>query len=293
MKKILFTCLLIMAAYCTYSQVNVSIEKVYQDEKMFYGYINETLGISIYIKHYEYYSGWIYSVEGWYQYNKIGTKIPLVGLYDGEELILFVFKEQIKKDSILKIMPDYTDDTDGISHLKNMSGFQEKFVIGSGKGTWMSPTKNMSLKINDNDYNVINETEYLKINQNGSSKFINLRNICSYDQDFELVASSFNENNITFLLKFDYPSSPSGSGQCGEGGMETGYILLNYDKRLALLDKQRVLLESCNGGLYYEKVSTTAGINTYLVSAEEFGSDKITNTTVIINTQKPSITVKK
>lgn len=92
---------------------------------------------------------------------------------------------------------------------------------------------------------------------------------------------------------FDYPFNSSGSGQCGEGGMETGYILLNYDKRFGLLDKQRVLLESCNEGLYYEKVSTAAGINTYIVSAEEFGSDKITKTTVIINTQNPSITVKK
>lgn len=138
-----------------------------------------------------------------------------------------------------------------------------------------------------------NKTEYLKVNYDGQVQQFDLQKLGSYDQGFELVASSFNENNIQFLLKFDYPSNPSGSGQCGEGGMELGYILLKYDKQFTLLDKQRVLLESCNEGLYYEKVSTAAGINTYIVSAEEFGSDKVTKTTVIINTQNPSITVKK
>lgn len=112
-----------------------------------------------------------------------------------------------------------------------------------------------------------NKTEYLKINNNGAVKQLNLYKIGFYDQDFTLLAFKENDNSTKFLLKFNYLSNPTGSGVCSEGGMETGCLLLTYDKQFMLIDKQRVLLESCSEGVSYEEVPTTeTGVKKYVVT---------------------------
>ncbi len=261
----------------TFGQFSDSVEEVVTDDRIFSGSINDKYNITVYLKYYNPSDGHanIYSVKGWYYYNNVQKKIPLIGIYDGD-LTLFVLKTQEKIDSISNFLYNGDSFWDKMEYLENISGFDEKFIIGLNKvNEWISGNKKLTLKLYSNDFQIKSRIEYLKIRINDNVKYVNLNDIAFYDSDFSLVNSIHNENDIRFLLKFDYQSRPYALGMCGAGS-EIGYLILKYDGHLNFIESQRVLLESCEYGITNEELQVSdRNIKSYIITDNDSKSSKV------------------
>lgn len=237
----------------------VYIERIVTDERILQGRIDGKHEIEIYLKYHQMsdeHKG-IYSVKGWYYYEKVKKKIPLVGICDGG-LILYVFKEKAKNDTVLNFESNKEHFWDRIEYVKNMEGYDEKFSYpgeyASKSGEWKTKTKKLSLEIYNNDYNVFDETELLKIKKNNNEeKTIHLKKLNIYESNFELVSYIKNQSGVKVLLHYDCPSAVYVNGMCGAGS-EVGYIILKYNTDFILQDIQKIKTESCLLFIYSEEM---------------------------------------
>lgn len=257
MKKIFQILLLVFFIYNTTFSQEISYEKIATDEKIFSGMIDDKYQISIYLKVFEMAEDmrYVHSVKGWYYYEKVKKKIPLVGVYDGG-LTLYVFKSKEKEDSVLSFNSIEGNFWEKFDRVKNMSGYEEKFVFddieGSKPNEWKTPSKSLKLQIYDTDIRIKEEVEYLKIKQKEETKYINLSELNIGFFDFELITSKKIGSNLKLLLR--YECSPAGNvqGMCG-AGIEIGYVTLNYDEGFNLIDLQQIQIESCYSNISYEE----------------------------------------
>jgi len=285
--------LLLFFLVCSLNQVFAQqkdvITEVRTDERIFQGSINEKYAITIYLKYYQS-SGehmGVYSVKGWYYYDNIQKKIPLVGLYDNDDLTLFVFQQKEKQDSILEFNYGGANLWDGLELLKGMSGFDEKFTYNTEVKEWKTSTKKLPLRLFSDNLSIEQTTDFIKTTQNNEVKFIDMDEMMGYIDNCELVHSIHSKTENSFLVKYEFPSNPYVQGRCG-AGTEEGYALLKYDGNYNFLNFQNVVLNSCYDGLSSETIASSN--QNQLVFSVSSMEDKVT--TITIDIAKNTITLK-
>lgn len=257
MKKTRQILLLIFFVYNTTFSQEIYYEKIATDEKVFSGMIDDKYQISIYLKVFEMAEDmrYVYSVKGWYYYEKVKKKIPIAGVYDGG-LTLYVFKSKVKEDSVLSFNSIEGNFWEKFDRVKNMSGYEEKFVFDDIEGLkpneWKTPAKSLKFQIYDMDIRIRKEVEYLKIKQKEDTKYINLTELNIGFFDFEIITYKKIGANLKLLLKYECYPAGNVQGMCG-AGVEIGYVTLNYDEGFNLIDLQQVQIESCYSNIYAEE----------------------------------------
>ena len=209
---------------------------------------------TIYFKFYQYseMSSAVYSVMGWYYYDKYQTKIPLVGLVTSLGMNLYVFDSNEKADTLLNFKNGLSDFWSEVEYYESMSGYIEKFIClqsdVSSEWTciWQDKNRKLSLELNEMQFEIKRSIELLKF-RDGSS--FNLQNLGDWQWNFKLLASNSSKNTV--LLSFDYPSRAYVGGMCG-GGREKGFVGLQFSEKSDLVNYQIVKIWSCNDAIDLE-----------------------------------------
>lgn len=257
MKKIIHLLMITVGIVIPALSQDISYEKITTEEKIFSGMIDDKYQISIYLKVFEMAEDmrYVHSVKGWYYYEKVKKKIPLVGVYDGG-LTLYVFKSKEKEDSVLSFNSIEGNFWEKFDRVKNMSGYEEKFVFDDIEGIrpneWKTPAKSLKLQIYDMDIRIRKEVEYLKVKQKEETKYINISELNIGYFDFELITYKKIDTNLKLLLRYECYPAGNVQGMCG-AGVEIGYVTLNYDEGFNLIDLQQVQIESCYSNIYAEE----------------------------------------
>jgi hypothetical protein len=254
MKKILFMffCLYLNAGLA--QGFKIDLQDVQTEDKIFTGSIDEKYDITAYLKFHELSvdNMGVYSVKGWYYYDKGKKKIPLVGVYDGQGLTLFSFKAKENQDKVTEM--EYSGSTGEIlDSIKSMPGFDERFDTSTGE--WSDGKKKLKFRFYDQDLDLYKNYQLLNITDNSETKSINLNEIIQYHSDFELVGYLKNQSGIRILLKYEHLSRLNIQGMCG-AGYEIGYIILLYDKDLNLEKIEETEIESCLYDISNEEIKS-------------------------------------
>src|SRR6185437_1799558 len=109
------------------TDTSVSLKKVTSTEKTFSGKLDGKYDITIYLKFFSISDAntAIYSVKGFYYYNSVKQKIPLVGIYDyNVGLTLYYFTSTAKEDTLLnfKLSGSGANFWDELDKYENMEG---------------------------------------------------------------------------------------------------------------------------------------------------------------------------
>ena len=222
------------------------IEKIIVKDKLFHGQIDKH-PITIYLnfKQISNYHAGVYSVEGWYYYDKFETKIPLAGLYDYSELILYNFNDTAQRNVLLNFREIKNNHWEDMDYYKKMKGFQEKFTLSENENSWTNHTKELQIQLEQNDIEIKMVNEYLLLD---STSAFDLHNFGGWTWNFELAA----HNSGKYILKYEHMSRHYVMGMCG-AGLEKGLLLLNFDQNNNLKSYNEFIYESCNGSISLEK----------------------------------------
>jgi len=244
MKKSLIFFILIFIQTKLVSQNDFpKIEKITTNERMLHGYLAKKYPITIYLKLHKF-SGFhrrINKLKGWYYYDKIKTKIPLVGI-SGQDLILYQLKDEnsfFNKD---------LDNRKDVEEFENIADYTEKFIISKdeSKSKWFSKGKELRLFLNLENTSVIKESEFLHISKERTFPLNQFR-----ARNFNLLYA----NKDRFLLEYSYGSKANVMGHCGAGN-EEGFLLLVFDEN-GLKEFKDFPTESCLDGIYAKKLNST------------------------------------
>lgn len=256
---------------------DIKVEKIATNDKFFKGTIDEKYAISIYL-HAEVMSsehGGIYSVSGYYYYDKIKKQIPLVGIYNGD-LTLYAFNNPKQADSIVHFVSKKTGFYDAIDDLCDRKGYTEKFTYAGFSvepGEWFSGNKKLKFQLSDNDLAIKASTEYLIISDDEGVNYINLSALGNYDANFTLEGTNQEKNDETrILISFEYPTNLFVNGRCG-AGLEAGFLSLTLNEFYYITDMTRQCYESCANDFYAITATPNgAGITSYTIGTS---SDEI------------------
>jgi hypothetical protein len=254
MKKTLLVCICLYLNAGFAQGFKVDLQEVQTLDKVFTGSIDEKYDITAYLKFHDLSIDnlGIYSVKGWYYYNKVQKKIPLVGVYDGQGLTLFSFKLKENRDKVTGM--EYSGSVwDVLDSIKTMPGFDERFDTFTGE--WTDGKKKLKFKFYDPDLDIYKNYQLLNLTDNSETKSVNLNEIIQYHSDFELAGYLKNQSGIRILLKYEHLSRLNVQGMCG-AGMEIGYIILVYDKDLNLEKIEETPIESCLYNISYEEIKS-------------------------------------
>lgn len=224
--------------------------KITTVEKMFTGEIDGKYAITVYLK-LDQFSGdhdGIYSVKGWYWYDKKQIKIPLVGICD-QDLTLFSFAPASKQKEILELGQESGESLwDALERRKNTTGFDEKFSfsITDNKiaGTWKNNKSELPVMLYGSDLAVCKTNEYLQIPNGKETYSLNLYDLKLYLMDLNFEAIKRSKDSVRVLLHYDFVSRPNHQGMCG-AGQEIGYVTLHFDAKMNLLSTEDFRIESC------------------------------------------------
>ena len=238
--------------------LKINLQHITTEQKMLKGSIDDKYDISVYLKYYKLSDDnlAIYSVKGWYYYDKVKKKIPLVGVYDGA-LTLFSTKGKDRQDKILDF--DYGGTTyEVLDTIQSIKDYDEKFVYSvddASAGEWTDGKKKLKLKFYTNDVSVSNGGEFLNINYKKGEFGISLSDILQSQSGFDLIGYNKTQNEIRILLTYEYNSRPNVQGMCG-AGQEIGYVILIYDLNFNLINIEDLETESCLNGIYSEEIKS-------------------------------------
>jgi hypothetical protein len=256
MKKILF--LFLLLSFTSFSQKNISLEKITTTDKMFSGRIDDKYDITLYLKKYqmaEDHLG-VFSVKGWYYYDKYKKNIPLVGVQNpATGLTLFALKDKKIEENILKLnySGNIWDITDSI---ENISNYSEKFSISDSDETnvWMSNGKTSKLTIhNSSNLFLLEDYYFLKLN----NEKINLSNFNLNYENFEIDATKKGSNETRILLEYSQPGNHNLQGMCG-GATDSGYVILSFNDNNELLLLDELEIENCRMFQYSEELESNS-----------------------------------
>lgn len=191
-------------------------------------------------------------VYGWYSYQKIGKKIPLVGhtcYADACETSLELF---VPNDPI-----DYEFDENC-----NMSNFKEKFTImpGSDQMTWTLLGKEPVPVELDAIHTFSWKTDAtlsLSINEQNIAIF-DLNKIAKneYIEQIDIIAQKRVNKLFHVIIKYSHQSNPGsfGHGACGAGIEEyIGY--LKIDQNFSLIKFDQIQSQSCINSIYEAEIN--------------------------------------
>ncbi|HKC67827.1 MAG TPA: hypothetical protein VKG26_06320 [Bacteroidia bacterium] len=271
---------------------SITLKKITTTERTYSGKIDDKYEITIYLKFFSLsdVNTAVYSVKGFYYYNSVKKKIPLVGIYDNNVgLTLYYFTSKEKEDTLLnfKLSGKGANFWDELEVYENMVGFSEKFIIQSKeKGNWQKGTKTYQVKINDG-VNFYTTDECLHVYSNNILKIIDLGKTSVTQNGFELINFSKDSSHTKVLLKFSFMSKSYVLGMCG-AGEETGYEILYFDKEYRLIQNDVLYIGSCLDSIDYEEEKTNSPDEKKFVITKYQGEKAIT-TTAIVNEKKITI----
>lgn len=256
------------------------VEGIITEEKIVHGNIDK-YPVTIYLKFHRYSNNStnIYSVSGWYYYDKVKTKIPLVGVWASGEMVLYNFKDSTRIDEVLDFqLSDFSNRFEMDSYT-NLKGFQEKFQFLEEGSYWEMKEKRLDVSL-DNSYNyILDENKYLYID---STHVFHLQNLGNWRCDFKLLA----HNKHSYILEYEYASQSYVQGRCG-AGVERGFFLLKFENNM-LSGFEEFPIESCNGNIYNDTTEVLEdGVTKFICN--DYPNDK----TYAVTIDKTKISVVK
>jgi len=250
--RILFFLLILLFSI----QVNAQkpeIVTINTTERILDGDIGDKLPITVYVKAVQRSEnvGYVFSVSGWYKYDKVGIPIPFAGIW-GSGVHLFVSKDKellkdiedfkIKKGTESKRLDHYLYKLEELT--KDNSKITERFHLEFEEhrisGRWKSRSKDLWVALNSSSSTLYNTTNYLKL-PNGS--YFDLSNLDVPSRtNFTIEAAVNNGQNI--ILGYSYHANLNYGGRCG-GGTNSGKIALAFDKDFKLIATTMAEFEDC------------------------------------------------
>lgn len=222
------------------------LEKNVVEGKLFHGQIDK-YPITIYLKFNQFsnYHAGVYSVEGWYYYDKVKTKISLTGLYNHPRLTLYNFNDTAKSNELLNFREMKSNHWEDMEYYGSLKNYKEKFVLSDSENYWLNESKNLEVQLDQDDLSIQNVNEYLHLD---SATAFDLHNFGSWTWNFELVA----HNSGKYILKYEHTSRLYSMGMCG-AGLEKGFLILEFDQNNSLIHSEEFVYESCNGSISTEE----------------------------------------
>ena len=242
------------------------IEYLRTDQRVFKGEIAGKYPITMSLRFFRYghYNSDFYSVKGWYQYDKVGTKIPLVGINNlRNKLTLYVFDDPGMDSLVLHFGIDGLNHWEEEERYPNLKGYKERMWVSndleSSTGLWTDGAKELGLVLRTESRDLLSERVILHLD---SSTAVDL-------EEFELYGRSeilgVNEDRTRLLLMNTQPSATNAMAPCGAGS-EVELVILEFDKSGLFQGIEKYPVESCHRGILSEKKSSPdAMMDTYLV----------------------------
>lgn len=253
MKRLLTSLCLLCGLLSAKAQRNgVFIEEFTISDQVIHGLIDDKYAITAYLKFEEYSpENWLsFSVSGWYYYDNVKKKIPLVGIYYGEGIVLYSFTDPLRSDSIRQMTSTASNNPWEITdELISRSGYSEKFELNYSeyhyRGSWKNDKKELAVTFNTGSIDLDKRYEFLvlPLTQN-EKKHIALDQFGPFSYGYSVFASKSDISGFKVLLKYEMNSTGNPNGMCG-AGMETGYMLLTFDSKGNLLEYRTQDVESC------------------------------------------------
>jgi hypothetical protein len=238
------------------------IEQIFIKDRIMHGTIDDKYGITLYLRFSQYSENnfLIYSVEGWYYYDHLKKKIPLVGIHSGT-LCLYQFDNKEQADTILNMISTKEDPWEQLDELTSKSAYKEKFELdfidGLVQGTWKTPKKSLKVQFYESQFSVDALDEYLRVSLNEQDEAVyNLSQIGPVSRNYEISAAKKVGKHWRVLLYYAVMSSGNPNGLCG-AGQEIGYVLLVVDEQGKIIEFTEVVVESCHRNIYFEEASSS------------------------------------
>lgn len=258
---------------------DVSIKRIEYKDRIFKGTIDNKYPITIYLA----YANdapdhrFTHSVKGWYWYDNIKERIPLVGVWDGD-LTLYQFQTSAQRDSVLRFKSKLSDNWHYwkiLDEIKAKNNFLEKFIIRSSqageKSSWTNHKSNLSVQIYETDLQVRRIKETLEIVNGADTYTADMSQFTQYDRNFKLETFRVEGYQLRVLVSFEYGSRGHVQTMCGAGS-EVGFVLLTYTSDMKELQSiQREMIESCNGSLYTDKEWSEGRSHFYTIGVQDGG----------------------
>lgn len=256
--RFLIVCLFLLL----FSGINAQEELIFMEEfslndQVFTGSIGEKYPITMYLKFEEYSpENWLsYSVSGWYYYDNVKKKIPLVGVCSGR-LVLYSFADPVRSDSVKQMLSSVSNPWEATEDLMSRSGFTEKFDFDysdhSYQGTWENAQKQLKVCFHVDRIDLDRKREFLVIPvEKGEQKHLDLSLFGGAPYGFSIFSAKHDASGSKVLLKYEISSTSNPNGMCG-AGMEIGFVLLSFDTKGTVLDYRLEDVESCLGNFWSE-----------------------------------------
>jgi len=237
--------------------------------------------ITIYLQfgNYSNYHVGIYSVKGWYYYNNIKTNIPLVGVYAGNELTLYQFKDEKLSEEVLHFSEMKNNYREELDYYKNLSNYNEKFTLTESKKQWTNNKKTLDVFTSEKDFRIKKSHEFLKLDNKTSFNLHDLGK-WNYNWNFKILSRT----NGRFVLSYQHGSSLNAMGMCG-AGRESGLVYLEFDNSNTLVSYKIHETENCLNSIATDEVLSTNKDIRYTVS--NYGAKNIY--IVIVNLETSEI----
>lgn len=275
MRILVFTFLFFVVSFRILA-TDVSIKKTHYTDRVFHGTIDSKYPITIYLMYAEDAPDhrFTHSVTGWYWYDNVKKKIPLVGVWDGD-LTLYQFETSRERDSVARFISksgEFPAYWKILNEIKIKNNFLEKFVIlraeGVEKSTWTNHKKTMSVQVYDQDLAVNRTTELLEVVNGDKVYTADVAQFTQYDRNYTLEEYRADGSDLRILLSFNYGSRGHVQTMCGAGN-EKGFILLEYDVDMKLQFVKRELIESCNDRMYTDEKTSQGRADFYNIGVED------------------------
>lgn len=257
-------------SFC-HAQQNVQLQHITTNEKIFTGNIDGN-EITLYLHAEETSPGHrnLYSVSGWYFYDKYQKQIPLVGVVNSDQLTLYQFDDKLKRDTVLHFLYEQGIFWETMAHYDSLEGWVEKFDINYPQqnepitGVWQMASKQLPVQLNDNDLFFRDEYFLLNIFDGKDTTTINLTAL-KLPPGLHLSKYLFTKTGLSVLLDYSHPSRGYALGMCGAGD-EEGVVFLQFDKQFRLINLQNKLLNSCLLNLTSTSKTIQSGVIKYTVT---------------------------
>lgn len=284
--KQLITGLLLFAgiSFAQAQEKKVYIDEFRTTDQVIHGTIDEKYAITMYLKFGNFFDdGTSHTVSGWYYYDNVKKKIPLIGVYS-DRFALYQFADQKRADSIREFTSPVSSMWEVMDDLSNRSGYLEKFEFAYAdyaySGTWKNDKKELKVSFNTSDINLTARNEFLVLQFSAQNKkHIDLKQVGPFYCGYSVFASKMDAAGCKVMLKYELSSRSNPNGMCG-AGMEIGYLLLTFDAKGDLLDYRDEQVESCLGNIWAESTETPNTNGKKLTYKVMYSDDKERTVTV-------------
>ncbi len=240
------------------AQYQVNIINYTSTSNILHGVIgdNESITFSLNFESFAAENSEIYSVSGNYHYNKNDKLIPVVGIFDND-LTLYVLEDSAGADSLLHFKNNLGY-FEKIAGLKNLVGYQEKFIFSNKTETgcyWTDGNKLLPITMSTTNFDVLEQTEILSIQDSGKNYRIDLTKLHPKDHGFKIVNFYSDSSDFRVLLSFSYAANKFENSYCNDFE-EFGYYTIDFYFDRFEMSPNRYLLKSCIENTQLESQST-------------------------------------